>query len=200
MTLLIDGYNLLHASGIFGRGVGPGTLRRARHALVRFLIASLTDKERERCVVVFDAREAPPGLPRTESFEGITVRYADRQSDADSLLEELIQQDSAPRRMVVVSSDHRVQRAARRRRAQAVDSEVWFAELVRRRVQTETSAPAPAKPHAPLGAGEIAYWLERFSTAEEHAEAEHEASEEAAGQPPPWNPFPPGYAEDVTDQ
>jgi uncharacterized protein len=195
MTLLIDGYNLLHASGIFGRGIGPGTLRRARHALVRFLIASLEGKERERCTVVFDGRDAPPGLPRSESFDGLTVRYAERQSDADSLLEELITADSAPRRMVVVSSDHRVQRAAKRRRAQAIDSDVWFAELVRRRGGPEMP-DAPAKPNAPLSAVEVEYWLRRFATAQEKEEADAEADEPLS----PYNPFPPGYADDVTDQ
>ena len=30
MALVIDGYNLLHASGILGRGIGPGSLERSR--------------------------------------------------------------------------------------------------------------------------------------------------------------------------
>ena len=30
MSLLIDGYNLLHAAGIMGRGAGPGGLQRSR--------------------------------------------------------------------------------------------------------------------------------------------------------------------------
>ena len=30
MSLLIDGYNLLHAVGILGRGIGPGGLRTSR--------------------------------------------------------------------------------------------------------------------------------------------------------------------------
>ena len=37
MALLIDGYNLLHASGILGRGVGPGGLERSRLALLNFV-------------------------------------------------------------------------------------------------------------------------------------------------------------------
>jgi hypothetical protein len=97
--------------------------------------------------------------------------------------------------MVVVSSDHRVQRAARRRRAQAVDSDVWFAELVRRRANPDAPA-APAKPNAPLSAVEIEYWLGRFAAVEDQQDTATADAEEL----PPHNPFPPGYAEDVADQ
>ena len=44
-TYLIDGYNLLHAVGIIGRGIGPGGLERSRLALLNFLVESLDPKE-----------------------------------------------------------------------------------------------------------------------------------------------------------
>ena len=45
MSLLIDGYNLLNAVGIVGRGVGPGGLERSRLALLNFLAESLSVEE-----------------------------------------------------------------------------------------------------------------------------------------------------------
>jgi len=133
MAILIDGYNLLHATGILGRNVGPGTLERARHALLRFLAASLADSERADTTVVFDASNSPPGLPHEQYHQGIRVLYAKGYSDADGLMEKLIRADSSPRRLVVVSSDHQVQRAARRRRGTAVDSDRWYADVCRQR-------------------------------------------------------------------
>ena len=44
MAIIIDGYNLLHASGVMPQGRGPQTFERAREALIRFLAASLTDE------------------------------------------------------------------------------------------------------------------------------------------------------------
>ncbi len=76
---------------------------------------------------MFDAADAPPGLPRTLEHRGLTVRFAAKSGSADELIEELIRADSAPRRLMVVSSDHRLQRAARRRKATAIDSDVWYA-------------------------------------------------------------------------
>ena len=145
MALLVDGYNLIHAANIVGRGLGPRGLERARQALLDTLAAALPDAERARATIVFDAASAPPGLPRQHLYQGMTVRFAVGYESADELLEELIGADSAPKRLTVVSSDHRVQRAARKRRATAIDSDVWFAELQRQRKAT----PAPAdSPHA----------------------------------------------------
>ena len=77
--------------------------------------------------------EAPPGLPRVIHHRGLTVRFASQYPDADSLIEELIDQNTAPRRLTVVSSDHRLQRAAQRRRAKPMDCDAWYAGVIRRR-------------------------------------------------------------------
>ena len=147
MSLLIDGYNLLHVVGILGRGVGPKGLERSRQALLNFLAESLAAEEIPQTTVVFDAADAPAGMPRVLEHRGLTVRFAAGYEDADSLIEELIRADSAPRRLVVVSSDHRLQRAARRRRATAMDSDAWYAEVVRRRQQRQrTEAAAETGP------------------------------------------------------
>jgi len=225
MSLLIDGYNLLNAVGIVGRGVGRSSLEKSRRALLNFLAESLDAEEAARTTVVFDAADAPRGLPRVVEHRGLTVRFAAGYADADSLIEELIRADTAPRRLTVVSSDHRLQRAARRRRAKAVDSDVWFAEVARRRAdRAQPLQTGPAKPHVPLSEGEIAAWLERFGGEAaledlvEAAEAEVDArfKEPPAEDPPPddegsdkpteeeaaeiGDPFPPGYAEDLLDE
>ena len=144
MGLLIDGYNLLHASGVFPEG-GPPTLERARVALLDFLVESLPAKELPRTIVVFDAVQAPPGLPREITHRGLAVRFARRGGSADELLEELIAAEPDPRHLLVVSSDHRVQRAARQGGANFVDSETWKQEIARTRSSSDESAPATAE-------------------------------------------------------
>jgi predicted RNA-binding protein with PIN domain len=184
MAILIDGYNLLHEAGILGRHIGPGTLERARIALFNFLAASLTDAERADTVVVFDAPTGLSGLPREQFHHGLQVRYAVGYADADDLLEELIRADSSPRKLVVVSSDHQIQRAARRRRATAVDSEPWYADLCRRRRARDLAEPAPEeKPVPPDVEAEAEYWLKAFGQIDAEAES--------------TDLFPPGYAEDL---
>ena len=168
MSLLIDGYNLLHVTGIFGKGRGPGSFQRSREALLRFLAASIDAKTRSDTTIVFDAADAPPGLPSTYHHEEMLVRYARDYPDADSLIEELIQEHSSPRKLEVVSSDHRIQRAARRRRARPIDSDIWYSRIWEQRSQSliNRSRPAPEKPIGNLTATEIEYWVNEFSLPE----------------------------------
>jgi uncharacterized protein len=164
MPLIIDGYNLLNVVGIVGRGIGPGGLERARLALLNFLAESLEPADIAKTTVVFDSREAPWGLPRTVLHRGLSVKFASKYPDADCLIEELIQKESAPRKLTVVSSDHRLQRAAKRRRARAVDSDVWYGETLRarRERQETTQEQKPVRPPVPLLAEDVEYWLEQF--------------------------------------
>jgi uncharacterized protein len=191
MGLVIDGYNLLHASGILGRGVGPGSLERSRRALLNFLAESLDEAELARTVVVFDARDPPPLLPRTTKHRGMTVRFADPGSDADAAIEALILSDSAPRRLTVVSSDHRLHRAARRRRAKAIDSDQWYAQVLRARIARVRRRSPNLKPTDLPSDAEVQFWLRQFGL---DGGEKPEAADES---PPAASPFPPGYGEDV---
>ena len=225
MSLLIDGYNLLHAVGIIGRGIGPGGLERSRLALLNFLVESLDPKQSATTTVVFDAREPPPGGPRALDHRGIKVLFSTGYPDADALLDELIRAESAPRRLTVVSSDHQVQRSARRRKARAVDSDVWYAEIIRKRRDRQSQdVPKPSKPGVPLLSEEVDRWLRRFGGEESLRQLIQEEervlrSQSTAGQGPNQpakpappadklspdeaaeigNPFPPGYGEDLLD-
>jgi uncharacterized protein len=184
MALLIDGYNLLHVTDIFG-AAGPGTeLHRTRLALLNFLAAAISKRERSQTTIVFDAAGAPPGLPGMITHQGMTINFARRNSDADEMIEDLLQQHRTPKTLVVVSSDHRVQRAARSRGATFVDSAQWYAErraLLRER-EVETGA---AKPNAPPTGDEVNYWLGKFG--------DMPAADE------PLGPFPPGYGDDIQE-
>jgi uncharacterized protein len=222
MSLLIDGYNLLYVSGILGGGTGPGGLERSRLALLNFLAASIEPRQLQRTTVVFDSHNALWGLPKQMNHQGITVCFAQQYEEADDLIEELIRADSTPRRLVVVSSDHRLQRAARRRRAKAIDSDVWYAELIRARRERETIASTtPARPAVPLLTEDVEYWLRQFGgeaalaeflrresggppvAPEAKRDKPVEPPAPESDKPPPEkldeidNPFPPGYGEDL---
>jgi predicted RNA-binding protein with PIN domain len=185
MALLIDGYNLLHVTDIFG-AAGPGTeLHRTRLALLNFLASVIDKRERRRTTIVFDAAGAPPGLPRTISHQEMTIHFAPRHSDADEMIEDLLMQHKAPKSLVVVSSDHRVQRAARSRGAAFVDSDVWYAER-QAALREENAAKAVAKPDVQPTADEVAHWLRQFG--------EIPTGEESS------DPFPPGYGEDIREE
>ena len=146
-----------------------------------------------KTTVVFDAREAPPGLPRTVRHRGITVCFAEPGLSADDVIERLILADSSPRRLTVVSSDHRLHRAARRRNAKPVDSDRWYAETLRQRIDRSRRKNPGTKPTGPPTDSEVRFWLRQFGLEEPAAEGA------PASEPPTSSPFPPGYGDDVDD-
>lgn len=165
MLLLIDGYNLIHAVGMGGIGKGPGHLERARNHLLRFLAESLDETERGQTTVVFDAVDAPKHLPDTYVLHGVNVRFARGYRDADELLEELIRAASSPKQLTVVSSDHRVQVAAQRRRATAVDSEPWYESILEQRKKKSAVVVERAEEAKPTASSDadVAFWTNAFS-------------------------------------
>lgn len=163
--LLIDGYNVLHAAGFARRSYGPGEFEKRRRDLIRLISQQLSPRERGRTTVVFDAsdRTVMPSPPQV--VDDVLVMFADEGGDADAMIERLIRQNSAPRRMCVVSSDHRLQKAARRRRAKFVDSDVFLHRLARRSTLEERhrrQAEPDAKRSGQLPPGEVEAWLRVF--------------------------------------
>ena len=155
---LVDGYNLLHASGVFGWVRGPKGLVASRTALLDHIADRLGDRS-NRVLVVFDAANAPGGLPGRLTHRGITVWFAREYPDADSLIEEILEEEKSPSSVTVVSNDRRLQLAARRRRATAVSSDEWLAEL--RRPRAGEGQTSDAKPPEP-GPGEVELWKRHF--------------------------------------
>jgi predicted RNA-binding protein with PIN domain len=158
MKILVDGYNLLHASGIFGGVRGAGGFEASRRALVDE-IARLTGPAAPGVTVIFDAADAPPGLPDRYQHAGIDVRFARHHASADALIEELIADHDAPTALTVVSSDNRVIAAARRRRAKPVASQDWLVGL--RAADRAAADAGDAKPPEP-GAEGAGYWKDYF--------------------------------------
>ena len=155
--LIIDGYNLLHDAGLARANYRPGELARQRRELLNKLARRLTLEERQRCTVVFDAIDAPPNLASRFVHENITVQFAKPGQEADEVIEHLISQHSAPRRLTVVSSDHRLQNAISRRRGIGIDSDVFLKGL--------------ESPHRHVGPGmrpsaqaenDVNFWIEEF--------------------------------------
>ncbi|MCC9599762.1 NYN domain-containing protein [Stieleria sp. JC731] len=127
LLLLIDGYNITQP--IRTKASDPRWLEKNRRVLLRDLVKYLDDETRHRTCVVFDAANPPKDRASEYQHHGIKVRFAVGYPTADDLLEELIRGHHTPKKLMVVSSDHRVQIAASRRSAAFRDSEPWMDAL-----------------------------------------------------------------------
>ena len=161
--LLIDGYNLLHAAGLARRSYGPGDLQRCRRELLRLIAGQLNDEQRRRTTFVFDAKDPPPDADHHGAHAEMVVFYAHEYEEADDLIERIIAGHSAPKQLIVVSSDHRLHKAARRRKSTPLDSDAFLDECARRVYCRRTPRPEPdAKPDCDTSPSAVAEWLTVF--------------------------------------
>jgi predicted RNA-binding protein with PIN domain len=163
MSCVIDGYNLLHAMGLLRGKVGPRGLEKARLGLLG-LLRAVYGEEAPSVTVVFDAAHAPPGAAREGDYQGIHVRFAVDQGEADDLIETLIRDNSAPRQLVIVSDDHRIQRAAQHRRCTVAGCTQYLEWLERHRRRRRRFPPeADSKPQQ-ISEQETQLWLREFAS------------------------------------
>ena len=248
MAILIDGYNLLFTVGLPRGAGGPRQLEEARFSLLDFLVLKLLPKEVAVTTIVFDAKQSRGDDGSRFDHRGITVRFAYEQEEADDLLEILIAADPHPDRLLVVTSDRRVQTAAMRRNAEVIGSEAWLEQLQSRvdagtsEVSVQKSRDDPRQ-HQP-DSDETQRWLDEFREAEQknvgdarlkdeggaaegrdagldspvdstrgkrpdsgdQDSGDQDSGDQDSGSPtvdrfdpqdPTWDPFPPGYGEDL---
>ena len=180
LRLLIDGYNVIAPVAPPSRD-GVRWLQRERQRLVDRLIQHLDDAVRRRTCVVFDAADPPTDRESEYVQGGLLVKFAVGYREADDLIEEIIACHSAAKNLAVVSSDHRVQAAARRRGATTFESQDWLDRLLdgkvvlaaRRRGGARkgtrhggagegTRKAAPQKPIVPGDSDEVEKWMDEF--------------------------------------
>jgi len=170
MALIVDAYNVLHQShklppeyGTIGVGDLCRLLERSRWS-------------GRRITVVCDGSPKPD---EGDYVGAVDLRHSGRNRDADSVIVELIDADTGPRDLVVVSNDGEIRRAARRRRARTMSAEHFLRSLVQqpRRRSEQPDKPAPSS--------DVDAWLDEFGLGDESVEQiEREAENEARARQP----------------
>lgn len=214
MDTIIDGYNLIFQCGLQSNSTADDWLHQSRNRLLNEIASFAGVEAAKRTTIVFDASHRPP-LAKTNRYriKNVLVLYADRFDDADSMIEHLITRHATPKKLTVVSSDHRLHKAALRRKATPVDSEVWYDRLLDGKLVAKTSA---VKLPQPEGLVDIDWYRELqidamdLNAIQAEVEAEvkvdrnvdsDEGGDSALGSDAVsgdvGNPFPPGYGEDL---
>ena len=166
-SYVIDGYNLIHALGMIQRHMNPGGLEDSRSKLLAFL-ARAFGTEAAHVRVVFDAKHAPRGVPKQQQRHGLHIHFAPTNQSADDWIEKLIDEESQPRSLIVISNDMRLQNAARHRGARAWSHEALLDFLEKR--AKPAAAPADDERFDALAPEELKRWLKEFARLESDPE------------------------------
>jgi len=112
--------------------------------------------------IIFDGT-GPRDKSGFDNISNLEVLFAGFGTDTDTVIEDKIKASTAPKRLTIVSSDGRLRRAARARKAISLKSQTFWAgleeELSRKR--PARAKEPPAKRHG-LSEGETEQWLEFF--------------------------------------
>lgn len=179
MRWLIDGYNVMHAAGAINDRRGRAGFHLARKRFLNELASALGPLVHET-TVVFDASRPPTDFPIESTYKGITVIFAVADDDADTRIERMIGEHPNPKALAVVSSDHRVRRAAKRRKARPVTADDYLDHL--RTLRYERAGPAspprvreepePESREIAMSAEEVAHWERVFGSIDEEPEVQ----------------------------
>ena len=136
MPLIVDAFNVLHMTGVLppdlsGLDVdelrGVISLSRFRHQRVTLVCDGVRPIN---SIEMMRANAAPSDdMYEDHGPDNIVVDWSGPSLNADSVIETLVAQDTAPRRLVVVTSDRRLGRVVRKRRVGVMPSERFLKTL-----------------------------------------------------------------------
>ena len=157
MPYLFDGYNVYHAARKLSEEWAHITV-----SSMCLLVGEDMRIVRDCAIVAFDGHR-PKGRIEQDQLPGcIKILYSGSKSDADSLIEQLIKENTAPKRLVVVSSDRRIIKAARRRRAKSLGSAEYLFEMLKRHDRPPAKPKEPWEKQHGVPEGQLRGWLEMF--------------------------------------
>lgn len=111
--------------------------------------------------VVFDG-SGPSDRSEFDKIANPEIIFAGLNRDADSVIEERLKVSTAPRQLLVVSSDRRLRKAAAVRKAAALKSEEFW-ELVRKELgRRKPRKTEPEEKREGLSDSETDKWMEAF--------------------------------------
>ena len=151
----IDGHNLLHSVQKDGPDSGPISDVRLCHIIGSYL--RLTGQSGE---IIFDGI-GPPDKSGFEDISNLEVFFSGSSTDTDTVIEDKISVNTAPRRLKIVSSDRRLRKAARARKATSIKSEVFWNNM-QKQLSRKKMTKEPAAKRRGLSESETGQWLEIF--------------------------------------
>ena len=152
---IIDGYNLLHAIPKVDEEMGLMSEIQLCRILSNFM--KVTGQTGE---MIFDGT-GPNDTSMYDNINRLEVSFAGIGTDTDTIIEDKIRTSSAPKRLIIVSSDRRLRKAARTKRAASVKSEEFWIR-VNKQLSKKRPKPEPGAKRHGLSESETKQWLDFF--------------------------------------
>ena len=154
MPVIIDGYNLLRSIPNDESSNPVDDVQ-----LCRILGEYLTAVS-ETGQIIFDGI-GPPDKTGFDNIRNLEVFFSGQSLEADDVIEDKLKLNTAPKRLMVVSSDRRLRKAAMARKAIAVKSDVFW-QKVQKQLARKAKFKEPSEKRQGLNQGETNQWMKFF--------------------------------------
>ena len=158
MRIVVDTYNVLHVTGV---------LPPEQAGLdVAGLVALVRASRWVNVPVTLVCDGAPPGDEGIPTGRMLGVQYAGGGRSADDAIARIVEESTAPRRLMVVTLDRAVQAHARRRQCRIMRSDVFLGLLIEPGPPGDVDKGA-SRPTGPLDREQVRDWRRAFGLDEE---------------------------------
>jgi hypothetical protein len=155
-VLIIDGYNLLRTV----QNLTEHSSEITDVQICRIINEYLYRTKKKGCLV-FDGIGPKDKSPFNNLFF-LEITFSGTSREADDIIETMIVESSAPKSLIVVSSDRRIKRAAEKRKATAVDSVDFWTEVIKTLEKKRKRKLEPQAKFTGITEAETEYWLREF--------------------------------------
>jgi len=155
MPVIIDGYNLLRSIQKTCEELEALTEAGLCRTLSEYL-----KRVRDHGHIVFDGT-GPPDKSNLGGFGNLEVYFSGPHTDADSVIEQKILDNTAPKSLIVVSSDRRLKTAAGKRKAISVSSDIFWNGVIQQ-LDKKKVTPEPKQKRHGLTEIETDQWMDLF--------------------------------------
>jgi len=159
--IVVDGYNVVFAIADFATLSEREAIERARRDLLERL-AKFRRHCKVRVTVVFDRRRPTGGAWQTERVGGVRVVFPSPPRTADDEIRALVSRSSAPRHILVVTSDRELVKTCRKLGAKVRGARAFYRGLARETDRLEAEEAEHREKTRRPSAAEVAEWLKIF--------------------------------------
>ena len=160
MPVLVDGYNLLRAVQ-----KSDEDFQQLNEVGLCRILSEYFRRVRTHGHVVFDGTGPfdKTDMERLAGFDNLEVYFSGPNLDADEVIEEKIQDNTAPKSLVVVSTDRELRTAALKRKAVSIRSEIFWLNLIQHLDRKQKPSLEPRAKREGITEAETDQWLEYFN-------------------------------------
>lgn len=187
--LLIDAYNVLNVEGVLPNHLAAPNLIQLVGMLARSRYAARPTKlvcdGHLSSQIQTHLRTKAAGHATSVRYEGVDLIFSGPGEEADDVIEHLLTHHAGSASLLVVSSDRRLRRAARRAGAAHRTSEAFLRELAADLSRPSSGEVPSFASKTPLDHDQTRYWMRQFGLGEPDFSRTERPSHLPTEEPPP---------------